>query len=653
MAAPLVPVLAAIACYGSFLGGNWIFDDTTIFVEGSAMDHGDWWQVAFGAAHTPLANRPFTCLTFAWNPAIGGTLVSSLRTGNLVIHVLNALLLFGIVRRTLLTRPSTAWGATSAAWTASALATVWAGHPLGVDAVSYITQRSTLLMSCGLLAALYCVLRAGASRARIGWSTAAVVTLALGMASKEDLVAGPVLVALFERAFLLPDWRSMRSRLGFHIALASTWIVLGVCIALGPSNNTVGFAAIVVVTPFEWLMTQASVILHYLRLVVWPTGLRCAYDWGIERSLAAAWPALLAVAALFVVAMMQWRRRPWLGWLGSLFFLLLGPTSSLMPIVTEVVAERRMYLPMLAVLTPLVIGGSVTIRRWLGGTTAVRAAVIGAIAVLAALSPMWLATRAHAATYQNSRAFWNSAHATNELTNGSLVSAIILAAYAKILNADGHRDQALAYVERAMKCEGKLDRFPLTYAELLRQEGRIDDSERVLRDLLRDNPTSAEAMGMLAHLLVARHEAELVEGRASPADARLSEAAELAQRAWGLDAAPSYLTTLGMALTRKGNYTDAESVLRRAVRMDPTAMDAMRSLGAVLCFTGRTQEGIATWQQILARNPGDEGLRVTIGNAHLSAGDREAAATAARDVLSRDPENAAARSLLEQAEGRR
>ncbi len=44
---------------------------------------------------------------------------------------------------------------------------------------------------------------------------------------------------------------------------------------------------------------------------------------------------------------------------------------------------------------------------------------------------------------------------------------------------------------------------------------------------------------------------------------------------------------------------------------------------------------------------------MTIGNAHLSAGDREAAATAARDVLSRDPENAAARSLLEQAEGRR
>ena len=46
-----------------------------------------------------------------------------------------------------------------------------------------------------------------------------------------------------------------------------------------------------------------------------------------------------------VVALVRW---PAIGFLGAMFFLTLAPTSSIVPIASEVGAERRMYLPLAA-----------------------------------------------------------------------------------------------------------------------------------------------------------------------------------------------------------------------------------------------------------------------------------------------------------------
>ena len=46
-------------------------------------------------------------------------------------------------------------------------------------------------------------------------------------------------------------------------------------------------------------------------------------------------------------------KRPRLGFLAAWFFVILAPTSSVLPIVSEVAAERRMYLPLLAVIVPV------------------------------------------------------------------------------------------------------------------------------------------------------------------------------------------------------------------------------------------------------------------------------------------------------------
>ena len=88
---------------------------------------------------------------------------------------------------------------------ATAVAAIWVAHPLGADAVAYATQRSTLLASGCLLLALLATLRSHRSPRGGRWWALCVLAMALALASKEDMVTGPVLVVLFDRGEINVD----------------------------------------------------------------------------------------------------------------------------------------------------------------------------------------------------------------------------------------------------------------------------------------------------------------------------------------------------------------------------------------------------------------------------------------------------------------
>src|SRR5215510_9409153 len=71
---------------------------------------------------------------------------------------------------------------------------------------------------------------------------------------------------------------------------------------------------------------------------------------------------MLAVGALLAATVVALVRNWPVGFLGAWFFLTLAPTSSIMPISTEVGAERRMYLPLMAIVTLVVTGAARTLR---------------------------------------------------------------------------------------------------------------------------------------------------------------------------------------------------------------------------------------------------------------------------------------------------
>src|SRR5207342_1327835 len=107
-------------------------------------------------------------------------------------------------------------------------------------------------------------------------------------------------------------------------------------------------------TPWSYLWTQADVITHYLVLVFRP--------WPLAHSPLDVWPQALLVSALFALTVLAVVRKWPAGFAGAVFFVVLAPTSSLLPIPTEVAAEHRMYLPLAAVIALTLISAFALIR---------------------------------------------------------------------------------------------------------------------------------------------------------------------------------------------------------------------------------------------------------------------------------------------------
>lgn len=108
---------------------------------------------------SPLQGRPLITFTFAANYAISGLQVWSYHAVNLLIHVLAALTLFGIVRRTLQGASLRARFGDVSQGLALAVALLWLVHPLQTESVTYVIQRAESLVGLWYLLTLYGAIR--------------------------------------------------------------------------------------------------------------------------------------------------------------------------------------------------------------------------------------------------------------------------------------------------------------------------------------------------------------------------------------------------------------------------------------------------------------------------------------------------------------
>jgi tetratricopeptide (TPR) repeat protein len=119
------------------------------------------------------------------------------------------------------------------------------------------------------------------------------------------------------------------------------------------SLTSAGFAA-GIGSPLAYLKSQMGAHLLYLRLAVWPAGLCLDYDWPRVVSPAQYAPQAMALAGILSAIGCLGRRRHPLGFAGCFYFLVLLPSSSVIP-VADAVAEHRLYLPLAAVAVPVAV----------------------------------------------------------------------------------------------------------------------------------------------------------------------------------------------------------------------------------------------------------------------------------------------------------
>ncbi len=339
---------AALAVYHNTFSAPFIFDDIPSIADNPTirelrtaanLDVSPTWR---GAG---VAGRPMVNLSLALNHALGGDQVWGYHVFNLLLHIGAGLALFGIVRRTLLgERLIGTWGG-AALPLAFAIALLWLVHPLQTESVTCVIQRTESMLGLFYLLALYGFIRSAEPGAGRGGAMTAVAACLLGALTKEVIVTLPVIALLYDRAFVSGTFReAWRRRARLYLALASSWVVVGALVLRAESRGgTVGFGH--GVTGWEYALTQCRALVLYLKLSFWPNPLVLDYGTTVVRDPLAVLPQGLLILALLAATAWALRRRPFdtaqgrpmLGFVGAFFFVILAPSSSVVPLITQTI----------------------------------------------------------------------------------------------------------------------------------------------------------------------------------------------------------------------------------------------------------------------------------------------------------------------------
>lgn len=522
---------------------------------------------------------------------------------NIAIHCLSAMVLFGLMRRTLLLDRIPDRLRQASLPLAFAVALLWALHPLQTGSVTYMIQRAESMMGLFYLLTLYCALRghlAGSARARCVWYVTAAAACALGMMTKEVMFTAPLMVLLYDAVFF-------RLRGGLrpvlYAGVAMTWAILFYLVSLDPRGHSVGFTLSSAMTWWDYLQAQGWTVARYLRLAVFPVGM--SFDYPTEPRMMPMWhfpeaaPYAAVVVGLLALTVLAFvLRRPLLGFLGAWFFLILGPTSSVLPITTEVVAEHRMYLPSIAIVAAAVLGVYALIewglRRLVKGQAVLRWALMlaGFGLVIEAALLLGFQTVQRNRQYESEISIWSDAldhFPQNARAHNNL--GIYLFWSSKPVEATQH---LLLAIENTP--EGKYPDAHNNLGVVLAQAGKWDEAIEHYRLALKYQPVYPDANlnAARAHLMLNQPvEAEKQARRAMP----------------GGRGSSTMLAMLGSALAEQERWAEAVPYLADAVRVDPSAPDASSNLVRALIRGDRVDQAERFVQDGLARQPRSLDLR--------------------------------------------
>ena len=572
--------IASLLAYSTSFAGVFVGDDIEAIVTNAHVTSLSPLSSALDAPpNTTAAGRPVVSVSLALNYAYGGLDPRGYHAFNLAVHIAAGLALFGVVRRTFLTSPLSARFGSDATPLALVVALLWLLHPLQTSAVTYVIQRAEALMGLFLLLTVYCAIRASDAARPHWWIAGAVACCALGMASKETMVVAPLLVTAWFWTFHRPGaLRRARIRLLLG-GLAATWVLLAWLVASDARGESVGFG-VGGWTWWSYLRTQAAVIVHYLRLAVVPWPLVFTYAWPPAGSWLVVWPQFLLLSALAAATLLAMAHRHPAGFAGAWFFLVLAPSSSVLPIATEVAAEHRMYLPLAAVLSGIVALAFRYLPR--------KVTWVCALVIAVTLGVM---------THDRNRDYWSletlmrdalstrPAHAKARVTLGGHLlgeqrfaeaeeqlrqaiahvpasdpglSALAHMYLGSALAAQGELAEGIRALERAREIRPNLGETHAFLGEAYASQGRLVDSVRSFDRAIELLPDVVPLLERAARL------------RASAPDARARDgelAVRYAERAVSVGGSGDWrlLDTLAAAYAEAGRFGDALAAVDRAI----------------------------------------------------------------------------------------
>jgi protein O-mannosyl-transferase len=505
-----VLVLAGGLCYAGSLGGAFVFDDYPAILENPAVQ-------SLTGSNWLTRSRSLVDLSFAVNYMLGDFRPFGYHVGNVLIHLLAGLTLFGLIRHTLLRPGLAAHFAPYANILALAVSLLWLVHPLNTEAVTYVVQRYEAASALCYLFALYAFCRGvepGGDHQK--WFLAVVISYALGLRCKETILTLPLLLAWYDWAFVAAGGREMLTRRWLYAALVLVTAILGAATiaptlsglaqqiadprADGPPTH---LTAVIVagMSPLSYLLSQPGVILHYLRLAVWPSGLCIDYVWPVASGAGQIVPLLLLMLTLLGTIGWATTRYPRTAFVAGSFFVLLAPTSSIVPI-QDLMVEHRMYLPLAALTTLVVLGAYQLIVRFAPRAASTQIGACLLLPVVFVSIVLGTLTMVRNTTYRTEVALWQDTCAKrpeNARSHLSLGTA---------LYREGKKRESLRHYEESLRLHGKSTLVHQNIALVLAELGDSTGALEHYRRAVEISPANYRAQLALADRLEAIGELE-------------------------------------------------------------------------------------------------------------------------------------------------
>jgi tetratricopeptide (TPR) repeat protein len=348
-------------------------------------------------------------------------------------------------------------------------------------------------------------------------------------------------------------------------------------------------------------------------------------------------PAYMAIGSLLVLASFALRalapRMPvnrwgWLGFLGAWFFMILAPSSSVVPIATEMAAERRIYLPLAAVIV-LVLLGVEALRRRLEDPTGAPARAwqvvrTGAFAVI--MIGLVVATAVRGSMYNDTEAIWRdvTAKVPENARGWDNLGGTFL--------QKGRVVEGEAAMRRALAVEpGYLPGWQKLGALAIRL-GRPEEGQQLLRQAILLAPNHVPSLSKLGAVLI-----DLGRPR---------EAIPYLERALAAEPTAGDWATYGVALAQSGRLDGALGAFDVSLMLEPNQMAAHINKAGTLINAGRYAEAVPDLRAALERDPRSVVAHANLAMAYAGLGQADQAIRAGQDAIDLAPQSARLRVMV-------
>ena len=583
----LLPVVFLVCttflAYVAALKGTWAFDDTAIGQYASIKN----------ALTLHLGYRKIAYLSFLLNRWIDPVSPINYRLTNIFIHICNVLLVYALVLKTL---KLPAWEEKYGEYAfSSALlsATIFALHPININAVSYIVQRMTSLSTMFVLLALlsYIIARtsAGGYRAFILYGTSLLFVIC-GIFSKENAVMAVPLIGLYDAVFFFGFQKKK------YVVNMGVGLVLGL-LALAASSLFLHFdkallnlgaillhphrqipdlgwtATDVYWTPVEHVLTEFRVIGRYLFLIFFPLPRLLVFDWwnfpvstGIFSPITTL-ISLLVIISLISFAVIKLRKLPFLSF-GILWYFIALSLESFVALGSDLYFEHRNYLPLAGLVFGITAQAVVFLKASAARRKAVWAAACTTALVLGGL------TFQRNLVWKDSVTLWKD---TVGKTTGNLRAEIALGnSYLKISDLPASK----ACYQDAMKISAE-EKRPHFFEDAAYSLGMVSL-------FMGDLAQAKKVISVMDANIEGSVRTSIVKGYYRSLDGDLdgaiSQYKSILPSVYGLDQVIIY-TLLGEAYSQKGSAEAALASYGKAIDLDPSFSAAYYGMGTV--YLGR------------------------------------------------------------------